>query len=66
MPIELNGNDFIPSAHRKGFPKLLAFDKRQKDVVLETPVGHNGYVLAKIKNEQLVLEYRDEKKALFR
>jgi Calcineurin-like phosphoesterase len=65
MPIEINGNDFIPSARRKGFPKLLAFDKRQKDVILDTPVGHNGYVLAKIKNEELVLEYRDEKKALF-
>jgi hypothetical protein len=66
MPIELNGNDFIPSKHRKGFLRLLAFDKRQKDVILGTPVGHNGYVLAKIKNERLVLEYRDEKKALFK
>jgi Calcineurin-like phosphoesterase len=65
MPIELNGNDFIPSARRKGFPKLLAFDKRQKGIILDTPVGHNGYVLAKIMSEQLVLEYRDEKKALF-
>ena len=66
MPIQLKAADFKPSPDKQGSSKLVAFDRRQKGVILHTPVGHNGYVLAKIDDEVLLLEYRDEKNALLK
>ena len=65
MPVQIRSGEFSPSSRKKGFDKLVGFDKRQKETVQGHPIGHNGYVLAKIQEEQLTLEYRDERQELF-
>jgi hypothetical protein len=65
MPVQIASGEFSPSSRKKGFDKLVGYDKRQKGTVQGHRVGHNGYVLAKIKGEELILEYRDERHELF-
>jgi hypothetical protein len=66
MPVQIRSGEFHPSPGKKGFGKLVGFDQRRKETVQGHLVGHNGYVLAEIKDEVLTLEYRDEQRELFR
>jgi hypothetical protein len=65
LPIEIKSRSFTTSPKKKGFSKLVMFDKRQKEVIDETEVGYNGYAILKILGNALRIEYYDHKRLLF-
>lgn len=58
-PIEINAKNFTTNARKKGYPALVAFDKRPQKAVKNTQLGFNGYVVLKLNQEKLSLSYYD-------
>lgn len=65
MPVEVKSGSFRLSPSAGGYPHLVAVDDR---VMLErdnVALGYNGYVLLKIKENILTIEYYDKEQMLF-
>jgi len=62
MPVELDSKSFTISTQNNGHSALEMVDCREKKQ--GSRLGHNGYVVLKIKNEVLLTEYYDENKKL--
>lgn len=57
MPIDLEKDNFnIDSGKNK---PLILYDKRKRKMQGGYSLGYNGFALLKLKNEKLVIEYRD-------
>ncbi len=64
MPVELKGKSFELNDKTKGCSKLVMVDNRQRSGTDDYPLGHNGYALIEIKNEELQIRYYDEENLL--
>ena len=65
MPVELNRSGFIKDNKKNGSQNLIMVDKRQKALIEDTPIGYNGYILLKIKDSKMEIEYYDCNGLLF-
>ena len=58
-PIEINKKTFIPSSSKKGFSKLVGYDRREQKKLRDKSIGFNGYLLLSLDNEHLKISYYD-------
>lgn len=62
MPVEIR--HLVPKSGEVDHPanrNLVLYDKRTRNVIAEDiPLGHNGFVLLKLCNERLAIEYYDD------
>lgn len=65
MPVEVKSGSFQLSTSGRGYPYLVAVDDRVMIEQDNVALGYNGYVLLKIKEEMLHIEYYDKKQLLF-
>jgi hypothetical protein len=65
LPIEIKSNSFTKSSKKKGYSKLVMFDKRFRMEIEGTELGFNGYAVLKIRDSELKIEYYDNDNKLF-
>lgn len=71
MPVELGKVSFGKGKFKGPDPKkmqgcnLVFYDNRKKDILENTIVGHNGYVVFTLNANRLKIEYKDESALLF-
>jgi hypothetical protein len=63
MPVEIGS--IRASSSATGYPGLIAVDTRQQPGEDNPPLGYNGYVMLKIKEDMLHIAYHDPNQILF-
>jgi hypothetical protein len=64
MPVEVSSAAFTPSADMSGYPTLVAVDTRIRPTDDHLSLGYNGYVMLRLQQETLCIEYRDRERLL--